>query len=189
MTRPVVSPRRADKRWDKSRLDVFEALADAWLRLVEGAADTVIAEPGPAPDARHVPRLLGRRPPDGRPIAVLPGAHVRWLLGRKGGFSVTEQTLRELLTLLDGPSGPARLQVWDLQDPLPDELIDKLQVRVGVTIERFGPDRLEEVVRCVGQRLVPGGEDLDNWLLRAWMLLRRFPAAWPSALDARDEHD
>lgn len=173
----IKGPRTQDKRWDKGRLGVYDALADAWLRLVEGTKDTVIGDPGPAPTARHIPRLLGRRPPDGRPVAVLPGWHVRWLLARKGGFSVTEQILRDLLALLDGPSGAARLQVWDLETPLPDELIDKLQVRLGVTIERFGPDRLEEVVRAVGSRLEAEGDDLDNWLVRAWLLLRQFPGA------------
>lgn len=169
-------PRGLDRRWDKGRLDAHDALADAWLHLVEGVTETTVGAPGPAPDDRHVPRLLGRGAPGG-PIAVLPGAHVRWLLARKGGFAVTEGHLRTLLALLGAPGRPVRVQVWDLAEPLPDELLDRLEERLGARLERFGPGRLDEVVRAVQQRL-PGLEgDRDNWLLRAWTFLRRFPGA------------
>lgn len=180
---PPKGPRGLDRRWDKSRLDVYEALADAWLHLVEGTAENTVGDPGPAPADRHVPRLLGRGAPGGRPVAVLPGAHVRWLLARKGGFAVTEAILRDLAGLLGTPERPPRLQVWDLEEPLPGDLLDKLEARVGARLERFGPERLDEVVRTVGGRIaaLDEGPDgwFDNWLLRAWAFLRRFPGALP----------
>lgn len=170
--------RAPDRRFDKARLSLEDVIADAWLLLVEGTRDHVYNEPVGAPSELPVPRILGRRSHgDGPDVAVVKGALLRKLLGRKKGFSQAERHLRDMADLLRAGESLPRVQVWDLEAPLPSELLDKLERRVGFAFERFGPDRRDTVMRELGRRVTPDLDDLGNWFLKSWAWIRRFEGA------------
>jgi hypothetical protein len=175
-----MAQKRTDRRFDKSKLPLADALVDAWLVLVQGCERTVFAVPERVAYAMPLPRVLGYgAAPDGAVVAVVPGEHLRWLLSRKTGFSVAERYLADLRTML-ARGRRVRLLVWDIDEELPHGLIDKLEVRVGEAIERVGPEHVADIVDAIGPHVGPDLDPQENWLLESWRFLRRFPGALKS---------
>jgi hypothetical protein len=165
----------ADRRLDRSRLPTDDAIADAWLLATADVERCVFCEPGTGPRDTPTPRIVGHGK-DGRTrIAVIPGAHLRWLFTRKRGYSRALQYLQGLHRLLS-MSGDPRLIAWDLAEPLPDVLLDRAAGDLGLTVERVGPERKREVLATIDAYVRAGGEAHGSWLLEGWAVVRTFDA-------------
>lgn len=182
------SPGYADPRWG---LTAEEALVDAHLRLVQGFKSVVVGRLPRTPKQLPLARLFAHSGPDSEGVAVLPGDWVRWMFHRKTGFSRLETYARTMLNGYAGQVGTIGIQIWDLVEPLPDGLLEKLSNRLEVPMGRFAPEDRERVLLEV-RRVIEGAppdapvEEDPSWLVRSWASLMRDPRRAAPAPPTRD---
>jgi hypothetical protein len=138
-----------DSRYDRKALGLEESLIDAHLLTRSGLLRVVFCELPVSPRSLALPRLLAHMEGDHK-IAVVPGAYVTWLLSRKAGFSRAESYLSSMVGLLRehgrDTECTVRVEVWDLVEDPPADLLDKLSIRVSTPIHVVGPADLPLVL-------------------------------------------
>ncbi|NUN15310.1 MAG: hypothetical protein HUU55_16905 [Myxococcales bacterium] len=156
--------------------DVEATLADGYLRLVHECTSVTISPTYPIPSMKEAPSITGivgdKNRGDTAVIAVVSGEYLRYLLGRKHGFSVTEKYLDGLRKTFHS-IGQQTLLVW-VFSPFAETdavLVDKLASRTGLDIQLFGPSQLEKILLEMEPRIPAAFCPTSNWFIAVWSVI------------------
>jgi hypothetical protein len=158
-----------EKKTDKRRLSLEEALIDAYLHVVEGMEENTYCSLPKKKYDLPLPRIFSKGKKDDKnvTIVVIPGSHLTWMFSRKTGFSWAQVYLEGLAAQLEPGF---RMQMWDLTEEWAEDRLSKLEEATGLSMERFGPDRRSEVITGIKEALSPQMKTYGNWLLESWKL-------------------
>ncbi len=162
---------RGDKRVNKRRLSLSEALADAYLINVLGADSTLICELPKGPKDLPLPRLLGRQGEE-KVFAVIPGIFVKTLLQKKRGFSEASQYLEGLSMGLLESASSLHILIWDGENVLSADRVELLRKRIDSPITWVNSDKIQEVYRDLEASIESGMNCHDNWFLESWRWIK-----------------
>lgn len=150
--------------------DVEAVLADAYLRVVYKCTSVTVSPTYPMPSMKEAPCITGivgaSDDPSASVIALISGEYLRYLLGRKRGFSAAEQYLGTLKAGFRMTGHPAIvIWVFSLFAETDYELVNKLAIRTDLTMRVFGPNDLGQILAEMEPQVPATFPATANWFI------------------------
>ena len=158
---------RGDKRENKRRLSLREAIGDAYLIVVEQVERTRVCDLPKGPRDLPLPRLVGWTE-SGTAVSWIPASFIERLLKKKRGFSEAEQYLQMQGKMFLEDATALLYVIWDPDNLISSERVGQLRDRLPAPLKHITSEDMKEIRTQLKSYAKEQGTTQENWFLESW---------------------